>query len=407
MISLPPALRHRKFALFFTGMLVSVAGSRMQFWGLLWHVRTLSDAPIALGLVGLFRMIPILVFSLPGGVVADTLNRRKVLLGTETLLGLVAAALGFATLRGQDSLLLLYGLTALQATLFSFELPARQAVIPNLVPPRDLASAFSLQSMAFQLGSILGPMASGLVIAHAGQAWVYFANALSYGVLVLSLILVGPIAQDTPETSGPPVDVVAIREGLSFILHQPLILSSMVLDFFATFFASANALLPIFARDILKVGAVGYGWLSAASSAGALGAALVLSQIPDFRRQGRWLVGSVILFGMATVVFGISRNFWLSFGALAVAGAADTVSTVIRATLRQLLTPDRLRGRMTSINQIFFLGGPMLGEMEAGAAAQVLGAPLAVVTGGVGCVLATFWVVRRWPELLRYDRAKA
>jgi MFS family permease len=181
----------------------------------------------------------------------------------------------------------------------------------------------------------------------------------------------------------------------------------MLLDFFATFFSSATALLPIFAKEILRVGAVGYGWLVSAQSVGAVCAALVISIRGQIAGQGKMLVRAVAVFGVATVVFGLSRNYWLTFGALAVAGASDAVSTILRNTIRQLQTPDRLRGRMVSVTQIFFMGGPQLGELEAGLVAQVFGAPLSVVSGGLGCLLAVAWVARKWPALRGYHGDEA
>jgi MFS family permease len=188
-----------------------------------------------------------------------------------------------------------------------------------------------------------------------------------------------------------------------FIVSRPIIFSTMLLDFFATFFSSANTLMPVFARDVLGVGAVEYGWLSSAQAVGAMGAGLVISQRAEVRRQGPLLLWSVTAYGLATIGFGLARTLPLALLALAGIGASDAVSAIIRNTVRQLNTPDRMRGRMTSINQIFFMGGPQLGEVEAGVAAQLLGAPMAVITGGLGCLAAVAWVRRRWPELARYD----
>jgi MFS family permease len=195
----------------------------------------------------------------------------------------------------------------------------------------------------------------------------------------------------------------SIKEGIHFIVNKPIILSTMLLDFVATFFASANTLMPIVARDILKVGVVEYGWLSAAPSVGAVFAALILSQIHELRRQGPLFLGSVVVFGLATVIFGLSSSLVLAWSALAITGAADSVSTIIRNTIRQLQTPDYLRGRMTSVNQIFFQGGPQLGEVEAGVVAQLFGAPLAIISGGIGCIAGMVLIIRRWPLLLTYD----
>ncbi len=402
-LHIPPALRHRRFRLFWGGLLLSVAGSRMQFWGLLWHIRTLSDQPIALGAIGLARIVPIVVFSLIGGVVADMRNRRRILFLTQGSAMLIALTLGVLTDSGHISLWAIYLLSMIEGAAFAFDIPARQALVPNIVPARDLPNAFSLQSIAFTTGSIVGPALSGLVIGYLGQEQVYYLNALSYLAMFVALILMGPVAQQGHANTPKGVSTAAIRDGVRFILGQPIILSSMLLDFFATFFASANALLPIFARDILYVNEIGYGWLSAAQSVGAALAALALSQVDELRRQGPILLLSVVAFGVATALFGISRSYWLSFIALMGTGAADAVSTVIRNTIRQLQTPDELRGRMVSINQIFFVGGPQLGELEAGVAAQFLGPVFAVISGGLACILAVGWIARRWPILWAYD----
>jgi MFS family permease len=199
------------------------------------------------------------------------------------------------------------------------------------------------------------------------------------------------------------VSLSSISEGVKFILEQPIILSSMILDFFATFFSSANTLMPIVARDVLHVGAVEYGWLSAAQSVGAVVAALAISQMSSIRRQGPVFLISVVVFGAATIAFGAATHFIAAMLALMMVGAADSVSTIIRNTIRQLQTPDYIRGRMTSVNQIFFMGGPQLGEVEAGGVAQLFGAPFAIISGGVGCILAVIWIARKWPQLRTYN----
>ncbi len=402
-LHIPPSLRHRRFRLLWSGLLVSAAGGRMQFWALLWHIRVLTDQPIALGAIGAARIIPIVIFSLFGGLTADSFDRRRILFFTQSVRMGVALMLSWLTFSGQISLWHIYSLTVIDAIAHSFGLPARQSLTPNLVPPHDLPNAFSMQSMAFTVGSIVGPALSGLVIGYLGQTWVYSINAVSYVALFLALILMGPVEQQINiQRGGSKGNWLAIREGVEFILNHPIILSSMILDFFATFFSSANALLPIFARDILGVSEIGYGWLSAAQSVGAALTSVIISQIDTIRRQGVILLLAVVSYGIWTLVFGISRSYVISFIALAMMGASDTISMIIRNTIRQLQTPDYIRGRMTSINQIFFMGGPQLGEVEAGLVAQFLGAPFAVITGGLGCILAVGWIARRWPQLRTY-----
>jgi MFS family permease len=385
------------------GLAISVAGSQMQLWALLWHVRLLTDQPIALGGIGLARILPVIVFSLIGGAVADSANRRRILFITQSSMAMVALALAWLTYIGEITLWQIYVLTAIQATALAFDLPARQALVPNLVPPEDLSNAFSMQSIAFQVGSIVGPALSGLVIAYLGLYNAYVINAVSFLAVIAALLLIGTIPQRTRGSGRIQVKFADIVEGVKFILGKPVILSSMLLDFFATFFSSANTLMPIFARDILQVGVVEYGWLSSAQSIGAMAAAAIISQLKEIRRQGRTLLMSVVAFGIATIMFGLARTFVGAMIALIFIGASDSVSAIIRNTIRQLQTPDYLRGRMTSINQIFFLGGPQLGEVEAGLVAQLFGAPAAVITGGIGCLLAVGWIARRWPQLRNYN----
>jgi MFS family permease len=402
-LHIPPSLLHRRFRLLWYGQMISIAGTQMQVWALLWHIRTLTDQPIALGGIGLARIIPVIFLSLIGGLVADIANRRTVIFITQSVMALTALALALLTFTEQVALWQIYVLTAIQAVAVAFDNPARQALVPNLVPARDLPNAFSMNSMAFQVGSIAGPALSGLVIAYAGQAYVYLFNAISFLAVLAALVLMGHVEQQVQPDQRITINLSAIQDGIHFILTQPMILSSMLLDFFATFFSSANTLMPIFARDILHVGAIEYGWLSASQSIGAVGVALVISQVHEMRRQGPLFLFSVVIFGIATIFFGLSKLFWVAMLALVLVGAADTVSTIIRNTIRQLQTPDYIRGRMTSVNQIFFMGGPQLGEVEAGAVAQFLGAPFAVVSGGIGCILAVIWIARRWPQILRYN----
>jgi MFS family permease len=402
-LHVPPALYYRRFRYLWIGSTISIAGTQMQTWALFWHIRTLTDQPIALGGVGLARIIPIVVFSLIGGAVADTVNRRKLLFVTQSIMALGAAALAWLTFQGQIDLWHIYLLTAIQASAVAFDTPARQSLIPNLVPASDLPNAFSLNSIGFEVGAIAGPALSGLVIAYFGQGYTYLFNAISYLAVILALIFMGAVAQRSDPLKRPEVSIKAIREGVQFILKTPMILSTMLIDFIATFFSSANTLMPIYAKDVLKVDVIAYGWLSAAQSIGATLAALVMSQLDEIRRQGKIFLWAVVAFGLATITFGLARSFPLAMAALIGIGASDSVSTIIRNTIRQVQTPDYIRGRMISVNQIFFMGGPQLGEVEAGVVAQLFGAPFAIVSGGIGALLAVAWISRRWPQLRRYN----
>jgi len=403
-IHIPPALHHRRYFLLWLGLLISITGSQMQIWAVFWQIRTITDQPIALGAVGLARILPVIIFSLIGGAFADAHNRRHILFITQSGMAVVALILGWLSLTGNIDLWHIYLLMALQAVAMAFNGPAMQSLVPNLVPVKDLPNAFSMNSIANQVGSFIGPALCGIIIAIGGLAYVYVINGISFLAVILALYMMGPVEQQISNGSrNGKVSIGAIAEGVRFIKGQPLILSTMILDFFATFFASANTLMPIIAVDVLHVGAVAYGWLSSAQAIGAMAAALVISQMHQIRRQGMVFMLSVVIFGLATIIFGAARGFLLAMLALIIIGAADTVSTIIRNTIRQLSTPDYIRGRMTGINMIFFQGGPQLGEVEAGLVAQIFGAPIAIISGGIGCIVAVILIARRWPQIRTYN----
>jgi MFS family permease len=407
------ALEHRNFRLLWIGLLMSLTGSFMQNAALLWHVSLLVSPErkgIALGLVGLVRVGPVVVFSLVSGVFADAWDRRRLMLVTQSAAAVVALSLALLTFHGLTVVWPIYVLAAIGAAVGTFDLPARQSLVPMLVPRNDLANAISLNTIMFQTASVAGPALGGLLIGQTTVAWAYLVNAISFTCEIAALLMMRDIPERERATAGSggrdDVSLHAAMEGLRFVFRAPLIRSTMLLDFFATFFSSATALLPIFAQDILHVGAEGYGWLYAAPAAGAcLTSAALVPLVDRIERRGPTLLWSVGLYGLATVVFGVSRSFWLTFACLALTGAADTVSTVIRNVVRQLETPDRLRGRMTGINMVFFMGGPQLGEFEAGLVAQWFGAVISVVSGGLGCIVATGWVAATTPLLRRYRRA--
>lgn len=407
------ALQHRNFRLIWIGLLISFTGSFMQNAALLWHVSLLASPDrkaLALGFVGLARVAPVVVFSMLSGVVADALDRRRVLLVTQTLSALVALALAFLTFRGLTTVWPIYALAAIGAGVSAFDLPARQALLPTLVPRKHLPNAISLNTIMFQTASVLGPALGGLVIAAWSVGWTYVSNAFSFGFVIVALLMMrnvsGRLKPDPTAIAATGKDDVSLHaamEGLQFVFRSPLMRSSMILDFLATFFASATALLPIFAQDILRIGPRGYGWLFAAPALGAFVTSVALvSLVEHINRRGISIIWSVVGHGLATVVFGISRSFWLTFACLVLVGATDTVSTVLRNIIRNLETPDRLRGRMTGINMVFFMGGPQLGELEAGVVADWLGAPFSVISGGIGCLVATAWVAAGTPKLRHY-----
>jgi len=390
------------------GQLFSQAGSQMQATALNYHVYLLTHSAVMLGLISLARLVPILIFSLIGGVFADTHDRKRVLLVTQTVLMLSAVALAAFTFTQTISVAIIYSVAALNGTTQAFDNPARQALTPNLVPKEHLTNALSLNNIVSTTAGIVGPMVGGLLIGIAGDQYegtwgvgsIYALNAISFLGILIALALIKTPTQTNIEAARFSFD--ALAEGVRHVRDSKIIFSTMLLDFVATFFSSATSLLPIFAKEVLKVGAQGYGLLTAADSVGAVIAGAAMARFSYIRRKGVLVLWGVALYGVATTLYGFSNWFGLSLLFLALVGAADTVSTIMRNTLRQLGTPDHLRGRMTSVNMIFFFGGPQLGNLEAGLVAAWIGAPLSVITGGIATVIAvavTAWLA---PQLREY-----
>lgn len=414
------ALRHRDYRLVWSGNFVSVIGTQMQFVAINWHVYkllegmsltidllgrqvSLNSEALGLGGVGLARIIPIFFFALVGGNMADVVNRRKLLIITNSAAAGFAAVLAALSFAQRDTVWIVYLLTAAGAATSAFSSPAFQSIVPNLVPAGDLTNAISLNSIARQVATIIGPVMAGVLLAQTNVGWVYAVNAVSFVAIVAALTLIhyraGPAARDTG------LGFAAILEGWRFVRGARIIWGSMLLDFFATLFSSARTMLPLVADQVLGMGAQGYGLLYTADAIGSLLAGLLVSLRKDIYRQGAVMLISVALYGVFTAFFGLSTSFAMSYLFFALIGASDTVSTIIRQTLRQTLTPDRLRGRMTGINQIFFMGGPQLGELEAGMVAAAFGVPFAIVSGGIATVALTGYIAWRYPRLRRYTSA--
>lgn len=402
------SLRHRDFRLLWSGQVVSVIGSQMQLAAINWHIYLLTGSPLALGIVGACRAIPIILCSLAGGVLADVVDRRRLMMVTQSVMLLCSATLALITFSGLTKIWPILLLTAIASAAWAFDTPARQSLLPMLVPRHDFQNAVSLSMLMFQTGMVTGPPLAGFVLASHGPAFVYALNAASFLAMLTGIALMRtsgkPEKDDADSPEAPRISWQALVEGLQFVWRTPIIVQTMTLDFVATFFASANQLLPIYAKDILDVGARGYGFLAAAPAAGAIIAGLVMARLGAFKKQGLTVIVSVAFYGAATIAFGVSKVFWLSLLMLAATGAADAISTILRQTIRQLVTPNYLRGRMTSVNMIFFMGGPQLGEVEAGTVAALVGAPLSVVTGGVACVLAAAFTFVKAQSLRQYEQ---
>jgi MFS family permease len=308
------------------------------------------------------------------------------------------------TLSGIKSVWPIYLLSALASAATAFDLPARQSLMPSLVPLDDFPNAVSLTMIVFNVATISGPAIAGVLLAARGPSVIYAFNAISFVAVIIALLAMR--ASGSPELQRDrrqALSLNAMKEGLQFVWRTPIMVQTMTLDFVATFFASATLLLPIFAREILHVGPHGYGLLAAAPAIGSVITAFFMARIGTFRREGRIVVWAVAVYGVATAAFGVSRVFWFSLLMLALTGAADTVSTVLRQTIRQLVTPNYLRGRMTSINMMFFMGGPQLGELEAGVLAALIKAPLSVVVGGLGSTTAAGIAAVKSNSLMEFE----
>lgn len=392
--------RSRDFSLLWFGSFVSQIGSQMHIVAVSWQVYELTKNPLTLGGIGVARIIPLVLLALGSGVLADALDRRKLMLFSQIAMMLCSAALAFASSAGIVTVWWIYIITALSSAASTLGMPARQAIVPSLVPRHQLSSALSLNIISWQTATIVGPTVGGLVIAGLGVAAVYWFDAVSFIAVIVALLLmrVGALIGERR-----PVNLRAALEGFAFVRSNTMIWSTMVLDFLATFFSSATVLLPLFATDILQVGPAGVGLLYAAPSIGAVAASAFLSVWGTLKRQGPILLVSVALYGVFTLVFGLSHSFWLSIVMLAGVGASDTVSMVVRQTIRQLTTPDEMRGRMTAVGMLFFAGGPQLGEIEAGVAARLMGGPLSVAAGGLACVIMVAALTALTPRLRNYD----
>ena len=360
-----------------------------------WHVYDLSQSAFQLGMIGLIQFLPVLPLSLVAGAVADVVDRRRLLLIAQIVPLLCSLALCIATLSGSVRLPVLYVAIALAAIASVFESPARASILPQLVPRALFPRAVTVSSTALWLAFATGPMLMGFTAAMGGIASVYALHALLIAGSLASLTALPPLGAATSAR----VSWGAIREGLLFVWRSPVVLGCMTLDMFAVILGGATALLPIYARDILAVGELGYGVLSASLELGALAMSAALIFLPGFRRSGRALLVAVAVYGLATIVFGLSRYFPLSVLAYMVAGMADAVSVVLRGTAIQLSTPDALRGRVSSVNFIFIGASNQLGAAESGFLAAATSATFAVVSGGVGCLLVVALVAWRMPAL--------
>jgi MFS family permease len=393
-------LRYRDFSVFWTGSLLSGIGSQFTTVAMAWQIYELTDSALQIGLLGLARAIPQMGLLLVAGLLADAMDRRKLMMFTDIGLFAVSMTLALLTLAGKASPGLLYAGTALLALFNSLETPARQSIIPNLVPREDLAQTLALQGTQRYVPIIAGPSLAGIVLAFSGPAACYMIDALSWLAMLLSLAL---LRTKLPTGRGwQAVSFGSLHEGVKFVWRHGVIFPLMVLDFGATFFGNARALYPVYARDILFVGPTGLGVLYAARAVGSLFSAAAISFFGPVRQAGRWIFAGVMVYGIATVLFAGSQVFWFSVLMLALSGAGDTISAILRSTINHLSTPEELRGRMSSINSIFTSSGPQLGQFESGLVAAWLGAQLSAMTGGLATLAILAGVAAAFPKVREF-----
>ncbi|HEY3266282.1 MAG TPA: MFS transporter [Armatimonadota bacterium] len=390
------ALRHANFRRYATGNILSIIGMQAQDVAVGWELYERTHSAMALGLVGLVEILPVLLLTFPAGHAADRFDRRRIVLFTQAIAVLCSLALA-AISHAHGPVAAYYALLFVGATSRAIRNPAVSSLLPQLVPERDFSNAVTWNSSIFQIGSVAGPALGGLLIGVAKAAapvyWVAAAFALWHFGFVWALRTVAA-ARKREE-----VNWRTLLAGLRFVLQTRIILASITLDMFAVLLGGAATLLPIYAKDILHVGPSGLGWLRAAPSVGAALMAVSVAHRPPMRRAGRTLILAVAGFGVVTVVFGLSRSFWLSMSMLFLLGAVDNISVIVRQSLVQLRTPDHLRGRVSAVNSLFVGASNQLGGFESGAVAQLFGPVASVVAGGVGSILVVAAVACLWPEL--------
>ena len=392
------ALRYRDFRLLLTGRFLTAFGNEMLSFAIGWELWLRTHEAFALGMVGLVQVVPVILLSLPAGHIADQYNRKRIVLISEVLLALCVLGLGWLSYT-EGPLVMIYALLLGIGIARALNDPASSTLLPQTVPPHLFSNAATWSTSTWHVASIAGPALAGLVIGFFHSvAFIYIFDAFAVITFCMLLTLIKgrhlALAEKSPTWK-------SLTEGFRFMRDTKVILAAITLDMFAVLFGGAVALLPIYATDILQVGAQGLGILRAAPSVGALLMAFLLAHLPPMRNAGRTLLLAVTGFGLATIVFGLSRSFIVSVAMLVFLGAMDNISVVIRGTLLLTQTPDAMRGRISAVNSIFIGISNELGSFESGLAAALFGPLIAVVAGGIGTILVVLIVARVWPEMGR------
>jgi MFS family permease len=394
-------LRHRDYRIFWIGLLLSSVGSQFTTVAIAWQIYELTNSPLQLGLMGLARGVPQVVMLLFGGLLADALNRRKVILCTQSILFVVSALLALSTFADKTTPATLYAATVALALFNSLEAPARHSIVANLVPREDLAAALAIYNSQRHVATIAGPAIAGMMLGLSGPALCYAIDAVSWLIMFSSVVA---IRTPLPEGEGRrAVSLESLRAGFRFVFNHAVIFPLLIMDFGANIFGTVRALLPIFAKDILAVGPQGLGILYAASALGSLSGAVGLSFVGRARKVGAWILAGVTIYGLSIILFANCHVFWFSVFLLALSGIGDTISAIMRSTINQLETPEELRGRMSSINSLFTNCGPQLGQFQAGALASLIGAQLTAASGGFVILLIVAVLVFRFRNVRDFE----
>ena len=393
-------LRHPGLIAFLVSRSFSSLGFQIQAVAIGWNAYQLTHRPLTLGLIGLAQFLPMLALVFVSGQIADRFDRRRVAMLCQLVEMLCGLGLAWGTVRHLLTPGVIYGIVALFGAAKAFEGPSLQALLPSLVPPHLFSRAAALSSSLFQTVTIVGPSAGGLLYM-AGPAIAYLVCA---AMLVLACAAMSVVRLEQPPKPRGPISLSTVFGGLAFIWSRPPILGAISLDLFAVLLGGATALLPVYALDILHGSPLALGLLRASPAVGALAMSVWLARRPITGRAGPLMFGSVVLFGLATIVFGLSRSLPLSIAAMAVLGAADVVSVVVRSTLVQINTPEEMRGRVSAVNLLFIVTSNQLGEFESGSLAALIGTTAAVALGGIGTVIVAAVWMRLFPALRRLDR---
>ncbi len=399
--------RHRAFGLYWAGMTLITVGSQIEAVTIGWQVYTIgrqtgtiAEAAFLVGMVGLVQFGPMFVLTLFAGSLADRISRCAIVVTAIATEALGVVALTITAMQDKPSLAVIFFIAALFGASRAFFRPAAWAMMPMLVPTAEVARAISTSSIGSEIAVIFGPWLGGLLVAHS-TATAYGVTAAIYG---LGLVVILTIRQSTTPERQFGNHLTQIREGLVYVWQNKIIFGAISLDLFAVLLGGATALLPAFASDILNVGPTGFGILRSGPAIGAGLMALALSRWPLKRHAGVRMFWAVAGFGLATIVFGLSRSLWLSVAALAMLGAADMISVYVRQTLMQIVTPDHMRGRVSSVSGLFIAGSNELGEFESGVVSRFVGPVMAVILGGIGTLIVTGAWALMFPELRRADR---